>query len=104
MMSNMVLGLSSISSTKGVCECCVLGDHHKEMFNKGKAWRAKKPLQLIHGDICGPLETASFSHGVYFLPFIHDFSLKSWVYILKHKTESFGIFQDFKSMVENGIW
>ena len=34
----MVLGLPSISSTKGVCEGCVLGKHHKEMFDKGKAW------------------------------------------------------------------
>ena len=66
MMSNMVLGLSSISSTKGVCECCVLGKHHEEMFEKGKAWRGKEPLQLIHSDICDPFETL-LSHAIYFL-------------------------------------
>ena len=71
----MVLGLPSISSTKGVCEGCVLGKHHKEMFDKSKSWHAKEPLQLIHTYICGPLETP-LSHTVYFLTFIVDYSRK----------------------------
>lgn len=37
LLSKMVLGLPVISSTKGVCEACMLGKHHKEMFDKGKA-------------------------------------------------------------------
>ena len=101
MMSNMVLGLSSISSTKGVCECCVLGDHHKEMFNKGKAWHSKEPLKIIHSNMCSPLKKNSLSCAIYFLTLIDDYSLKYWVYFLKYKSETFGIFQKFKSMVEN---
>ena len=71
------------------------------MFDKGKAWCAKEPLQLIHSDICGPLEVPSMSHAIYFLTFIDDFSRKSWVYFLKHKSETFFKFQLFKSLVEN---
>ena len=63
------------------------------MFEKGKAWHAKEPLQLIHSEICGPLEVPSISHAVYFLTFIDDFSRKSWVYFLKNKSEVFSIFQ-----------
>ena len=56
MLTKMVLGFPNINSfTTGVCEGCVLGKHHREMFDKVKAWRAKEPLQLIHSDICGPL-------------------------------------------------
>ena len=73
----MVLGLPSISSTKGVCEGCFLGKHHMEMFEKGQAWHAKEQLQLIHSDICGPLETPSLSHVIYFLTFIDDYSRNS---------------------------
>ena len=89
MMSKMVPGLPSIYSNKGVCEGCVLGKHHKEMFDKGKAWCVREPLQLIHSDICGPLEFPSISHATYFITFIDDFSRKSWVYFLKHKSETF---------------
>ena len=71
------------------------------MFEKGKAWCAKEPLQLIHSDIFGPLEVPSLSCTVYFLTFINDFSRKSWVYFLKNKSEVFSIFQIFKSLVEN---
>jgi len=91
-LSKMVVGLPHISSSKGVWEGCVLGKHHRDMFDKGKAWRAKEPLQLIHSDICGPLETP-LSHAVYFLTFIDDFTCKSWVYFLKYKSKTFGKFQ-----------
>jgi hypothetical protein len=99
-LSKMVHGLPNISSTKGVCEGCVLVEHHRKMFLKGKAWCAKEPLQLIHSDICGSIETPSLSYAVYFITFIDDFSRKSWVYFLKHKSETFAKFQEFKSFGE----
>ena len=101
LLTKMVHGLPHISSTNGVCEGCVLGKHHREMFEKGKAWHAKEPLQLIHSDICGPLEVPSLSYAIYFLTFIDDFNRKSWVYFFKHKSETFFKFQLFKSLVEN---
>ena len=73
----------------------------EKCLRKGKAWHAKEPLQLIHSDICGPLEVPSLSRPIYFLTFIDDFSRKSWVYFLKNKSEVFSIFQIFKSFVEN---
>jgi hypothetical protein len=100
LLSKMVHGLPNISSPKGVCGRFVLGKHHREMFEKGKAWHAKEPLQLIHSDICGPLETPSLSHAIYFLTFIDNFSKKSWVYFPKHKSETFTKFQEFKSFAE----
>ena len=60
LLTKMVHGFPHISSINGVCECFVLGNHHREMFEKDKAWRAKEPLQLIHSDICGPLEVPSY--------------------------------------------
>jgi hypothetical protein len=80
--SKMVHGLPNILSNRGVCEGCVLSKHHREMFEKGKAWHAKEPLQLIHNDTCGPLETPSLSHAIYFGNFIDDFNKKSWFYFL----------------------
>jgi len=99
-LSRMVVGLPHISSSKGVCEGCSFGKHHREIFDKGKVWRAKEPLQLIHSDICGPLETP-LSHAFYFLTFIDDFTHKTWVYFLKYKSETFGNFYEFKNLVEN---
>jgi transposase InsO family protein len=57
-------------------------------------------LQLVHSDICGPLETPSLSGVVYFITFIDDYSRKMWVYFLKHKSEAYVVFQEFKALVE----
>ena len=41
LLTKMVHGLPHIYSTNGVYEGGVMGKHHREMFEKGKAWRAK---------------------------------------------------------------
>ena len=51
LLSKIVHGLPPISSTKGVCEGCVLGKHHRKKFDKDKAWHAQEKLQSIHSDI-----------------------------------------------------
>jgi hypothetical protein len=41
LLSNMVHGLPPISSSKGVCEGCVLDKHHGEKFEKDKVGMPK---------------------------------------------------------------
>lgn len=62
--------------------------------------RAKKPLELIHTDVCGPIKPSSLGNNNYFLLFIDDFSRKTWVYFLKQKSEVFEVFKKFKAAVE----
>ncbi|CAL2241192.1 unnamed protein product [Prunus armeniaca] len=56
--TQMVLGLPDFSE-KGVCEGCVYGKSHREPFENEKPWRAKNPLELIHTDVCGPMQNES---------------------------------------------
>jgi hypothetical protein len=46
------------------------------------------------------MKTPSIGRNTYFLTFIDDFSRKTWIYFLKHKSNAFGCFQQFKSLVE----
>lgn len=96
----MVIGLPSINQVEEVCEGCIYGKHQRASFPNGKSWRAKKPLQLVHSDICGPMQTPSLSNSKYFLLFIDDFSRICWVYFLKSKSEAFSEFLIFKAQVE----
>ena len=66
----------------------------------GKSRRATQQLELVHSDICGPLETVSNGGNRYFITFIDDYSRKTWVYFLKQKSKVFGTFKDFKVYVE----
>jgi transposase InsO family protein len=97
----MVDFLPLVSCRDGVCAGCVLGKHHRDNFDKRASWHALGPLQLVQSDLCGPLSSPSFSGCNYFLTFIDDFSRRTWVYLLKLKTEVFDKFLAYKALVEN---
>lgn len=101
----MVRGLPLIEKLDSLCEGCILGKQHRENFRSGKSIREKAPLEIIHSDLCGPMQTTSISGNNYMLTFIDDFTRKVWVYFLKHKSEVFQKFRHFKAFVEkqNGI-
>ena len=97
----MVKGFPLINRPERVCEGCTFGKQHKETFLVGKSYRARIPLEIVHSDICGPMQTSSMGGCNYFLIFIDDYSRKTWVYFLKHKSDAFSCFQQFKALVEN---
>ena len=70
----MVKGLSSIEQPTRSCESCILGKHHREKFISGVSNRAKAPLEMVHTDLCGPMQTLSLAGNVYFMNFFDDFS------------------------------
>lgn len=96
----MVYGLPRIEEKSGVCEGCVLGKHHRQPFPKEGAWRAKQVLELVHTDVCGPMNTLSHGKNRYFILFIDDFTRMTWVYFMRQKSEAFVIFKKFKALVE----
>lgn len=96
----MVYGLLKIEEKDGVCEGCAMGKHHRNSFPQGRAWRTNKALELVHTDVCGPMSTTSLGGNKYFILFIDDYPRMIWVYFMKQKSEVYGIFKKFKSLVE----
>ena len=44
-------------------------------------------LQLVHSDVCGPMDVESFSWKKYFVTFIDDLRRCSAIYFIKFKAE-----------------
>ena len=84
----------------GVCDTCQASKQHRSSFKDGESWHASKVLQLIHANICGPMNTSSITGCKYFLLIVDDFNRKMWVYFLKYKSDAFSTFQKFKTLVE----
>lgn len=82
------------------CRICPMGKQHREPFPIS-ASGTTRILELIHSDVCGPMENASIGGTRYVLTFIDDFSRKTFVYFLKHKSEVTDQFVKFKKMIEN---
>ena len=72
----------------GTCESCLLGKMTKCPF-KGHNERASDLLGLIHTDVCGPLSIQARGGFSYFITFTDDYSRYGYVYLMKHKSESF---------------
>lgn len=100
---NMVIGLSQFEQPSQLCEECIVSKQHRDSFLKGKSWRAKKVLELVHSDLCGPIKPNSNGGKRYFISFIDDFSMKTWVYFLQEKSEAFTAFQKFKPLAEREV-
>jgi transposase InsO family protein len=96
----MVTGIPLVSCRDGVCVGCVLNKHHWDSFDKRASWHASGPLHLVHSNLCGPLSSPSFFGYKYFLTFIDDFSIHTWVYFLKLKSKFFDKVLAYKALVE----
>ena len=83
-------------------ECCLSGKLTKAPFsNVGE--RAKDLLGIIHTDVCGPLRTMGRYGERYFVTFTKDYSRYGYVYLMKHKHETFEKFQEFQNEVQNQL-
>ena len=66
----------------------------------GQVERAKHLLDLIHTDVCGPLNVSAHGNYNYFLTFTDNFSRYGYVYLLRYKSEVFEKFKEFRTEVE----
>ena len=58
-------------------------------------------LEIIHTDVCGPMNIEAHGRYHYFLIFTDDLSRYEYIYLMKHKSETFEKFKEFQSELEN---
>ena len=96
----MVEGLPRIKEPTNTCESCILANRHRDSFPKWVYYREKTPLELVHTYLCSPMQIKSLGGSYYFLTFIDDYNIKTWVYFLVKKTKTFKKFRELKEIVE----
>jgi len=84
------------------CESCIKCKLARKPFTPNTTSRATEPLQMVHSDICGPLETA-IGGGRYMLLFNHDATRHTDEYILKYKSEALEEFKEWKALREKEL-
>ena len=58
-------------------------------------------MELVHSDLCGPIQVESKGGSKYFLTFTDDFSRFSVVYFLHRKSQVFSYYKDYVAQMEN---
>ncbi|GFX94319.1 retrovirus-related Pol polyprotein from transposon TNT 1-94 [Trichonephila clavipes] len=79
---------------------CKLAKSKRVSFKKTGAVRSKRPLELLHMDLCGPMPTESQGGNKYFLSIIDDYSRKVTVFPIRNKSDVFHTFIRFQKRAE----
>jgi transposase InsO family protein len=84
-----------------VCECCIKGKMSRCPIPKKATTRATSVLELVHTDLCGPMQNATPSGKRYFMTMIDDYSRFTQVYFLKFKSEVSKFINEYIKYAEN---
>ena len=97
----LVTGMpTNLSNLPPLCDHCILGKQTRTPVPKVReGGRATRRLEKVFSDITGPEDTQTAYGGLYMLNFIDDFSQKTWVYILKRKSDTFECFKEWQALV-----
>ena len=82
------------------CEPCHVGKMTKAPFS-GTMEQATDLLEIIHTDVCNPMSVEAHGRYRYFLTFTDDLSRYGYIYLMKHKFETFEKLKEFQSELEN---
>lgn len=82
-----------------VCEICLKAKQTRQPFGE-KSLRAKRPLEIIYTDVCGPIDPPTWDKKKYILTFIDDYTNFVMVYLLEGKYEVSDTVKEYINLVE----
>ncbi|KAG9447534.1 hypothetical protein H6P81_013662 [Aristolochia fimbriata] len=83
----------SISSkTETVCKGCMAEKQYRTPHSAVKMITTQRPLELLHIDRMGPVQTESIAGKRYVLVCVDDFSRFTWVEFIREKSDTYKVF------------
>lgn len=89
--------MEKVSAENQFCETCTLGKMARLLYD-GTRPKTSQPLERIHSDVCGPMETTAIDGSKYFVTFLDDYTHFTVTYLLKEKSEVLSKFKLFVAM------
>jgi len=81
-----------------VCPICPLAKQSRLPFSPSVI-SSTKPFEKIHCDIWGRYRHPSISGAYYFLTVVDDYTLFTWIFLMRHKNETQSLLKQFFSYV-----
>ena len=96
----LVTGIPNVEIEKEKCVSCLLGKQARKPFPQATKFRASNPLELVHGDLCGPISPTTPALKRYIFVLIDDHTRYMWTILLREKSEALEKFKRFKTLAE----
>ena len=82
------------------CSACSKGKYVRKQY-KTKEFSSEAVLDIVHIDLCGPMRTKGLKGERYFVLFVDDYSRRTCIIHLKHKSEVLKCFKRYRKLAEN---
>lgn len=86
MVKGMDLGIKDTEFLDMPCEICLKSKQVRFSFDSERT-RARRPLEIVHTDLCGPIDPDTWDGKKYILTVLDDYTHFAVIYLLKHKNE-----------------
>jgi hypothetical protein len=96
---DMVNGLPAIEEKQG-CDMCIITKQHHAPFLAKVKYRADAPLDLVHGDLCGPITSATPAGRHYFLLLVDETTRYMGLTLLSAKGDVASMIKAIKAAAE----
>lgn len=97
----MVTGMpSKLNGKLNFCKICVESKMAHLPYKQVKYSKSSRPLELIHSDVCGPINPVTWNGKKYFVTFIDDYTNFVSVYLMSSRNEVFKYLKEFKAAAE----
>lgn len=83
------------------CKECALGKIHRPPFKHRRGITSHRVLELLHIDLCGPMQESSIGGARYLMMTLDDFSRRNFVVPIKQKGDTFEAFKRFETREES---
>jgi len=81
----MVRDMPYVDHIEQLCDTCVVTKLKRRPFPRQASYRATEQLELVHGDLCGPMSPATPGGRRYFLLLVDDTTRYMWAVLLDSK-------------------
>lgn len=92
----------SKSTNDKECEACIMRKMQIKQFPKHNEEKksATKPFEIVHSDVCGPMQVESKGGSKYMVMFTDYYSGYTMVYFIHSKSEVLSKFKEYVAYVE----
>nr|GEV97961.1 hypothetical protein [Tanacetum cinerariifolium] len=101
---DVVIGLPKLKFVKDqLCSSYELSKAKRSSFKSNVVPSLKGRLNLLHIDLCGPMQVASINGKKYILVIVDDYSRYTWTLFLCYKDETPEVLKEFLTMIQRNL-
>ncbi|CAM8946439.1 unnamed protein product [Rhodiola kirilowii] len=103
-LKELVVGLPKVESAfEQICSACATGKQARTSFSSKQTVSTSAPLDMIHMDLCGPVNVVSRGGNRYILVIVDDYSRYTWTIFLCTKAQTYAEFEAWLKLIENKL-